>query len=201
MELTIEDLKQRCEKFGNKFISVDDKKATLECPKHGLFEKSIYTIGRHGCSKCGIDVRTSKLKKHESCNTRLYNIWHHIKERCSKEYCKEYKYYGARGISYYEEWDKFIPFQQWALSNGYEDNLELDREDNNGNYEPSNCRWVTKTVNANNKRNNVFVLYLGKNQTIAEWAKELEIPYKSLWMRYKRGNRGEYLFRPIKIAS
>lgn len=76
---------------------------------------------------------------------RLYRIWHNMKSRC---YCKSfsrYKYYGGRGITVCEEWkNDFKAFRQWAIANGYQDDLQIDRIDNSGNYEPSNCRWVSK---------------------------------------------------------
>jgi hypothetical protein len=84
---------------------------------------------------------------------RIKNILYYMKRRCSNKNRKEFKYYGKRGISVCEEWKNDTQkFVKWALNNGYEKELQIDRIDNNGNYNPENCRWVTKTQNLQNKR-------------------------------------------------
>lgn len=89
---------------------------------------------------------------HGMNKTRLFRIYHHMKNRCYKSYNKSYKRYGARGISICQEWlDDPAIFFNWAVKNGYTDELEIDRIDNDGNYEPSNCRWVTHKVNSQNR--------------------------------------------------
>lgn len=79
--------------------------------------------------------------------TKLYNIWGMMKQRCYNKNNPSYKYYGARGILIFEDWNDSVKFCEWALASGYEEGLELDRVDNNGNYEPSNCQWVTRKIN------------------------------------------------------
>jgi hypothetical protein len=93
---------------------------------------------------------------------RLYKIWAGMKNRCSrKSQCVPYKYYGSRGISVCPEWrTSYQAFRSWALANGYQENLVIDRKDNNGNYEPSNCQWITRSEhsrksNADRKKTNV----------------------------------------------
>lgn len=86
-------------------------------------------------------------RTHGKSGTRLHNIWKNMRQRCFNEKSKAYKNYGGKGISICEDWLLYESFEKWALSNGYDDCLEIDRIDANGNYEPDNCRWVTKSFN------------------------------------------------------
>jgi len=85
-------------------------------------------------------------------HTRTYNIWRGIKKRCLVPSNPAYKNYGGRGIIICDEWLSFEKFHNWAIANGYADNLEIDRINNNGNYEPCNCHWVTRKENAQNRK-------------------------------------------------
>ncbi len=96
--------------------------------------------------------------KHGYKGTRLYNIWALIKQRCLNINNKDYSNYGGRGITISNEWLEFIPFRNWALRNGYQYNLTIDRINNEGNYEPNNCQWLSVEENAKKKRNNKLTL-------------------------------------------
>lgn len=105
----------------------------------------------------------------------LYNVWRSMRRRCNSPNSQTYHHYGGRGISICKEWDDYIDFKEWALQSGYRQGLSIDRIDVNGNYEPSNCRWVTQKEQNNNRRNNRYVTYQGKTRTATQWAEEFGI--------------------------
>lgn len=127
------------------------------------------------------------IAKHNMYKSRLYGIWSNIKDRCYNSNNGKYQNYGGRGIKLCEEWQEFVPFKEWALSNGYNDTLTIDRMDFNGDYEPNNCRWITIQEQQYNKCNNHLLTYNGRTQTLMEWAKERGIKYNTLHTRINRG--------------
>lgn len=94
----------------------------------------------------------NKNVKHGETKTRLYFVWANMKHRILNPNCKVYKDYGGRGITICDEWLEFIPFRDWSLSNGYKEGLTIDRKENDGNYEPSNCRWILGKENSQKRR-------------------------------------------------
>lgn len=129
--------------------------------------------------------------KHGDCISnnapRLYRIWAGMKERCLNDRNPRYKYYGGRGIRVCDEWLSFEAFKQWALHSGYRDDLTIDRADNNDDYKPDNCRWISQKEQSNNTRRNVLIEFNQSTHTISEWADILNIPYKTLWYRISSG--------------
>ena len=135
-----------------------------------------------GCKKN--EMQSEKAKTHGMTNTRIYRLYRNIKNRCYNTKKDNYKWYGGQGIKMCDEWrDSFECFYKWAKENGYTDNLTLDRIDSKGNYEPSNCRWITIREQQNNRRDNVIITYKGKTQTLPKWAEEVGINYITLWNR------------------
>ena len=109
-----------------------------------------------------------------------------MKWRCTTNYHDREDYYD-RGIRVCAEWLDFYSFAQWSIDNGYKDNLTLDRLDNDKGYEPANCRWADVKIQQNNKRNNVYITYLGKTQTMSQWCDELNLNYGMVRERHRRG--------------
>lgn len=139
--------------------------------------------------------------KHGGAKTRLYGVWRSMRERCYKSYCKEYKWYGAKGISVCNEWNNdFAAFRTWAIENGYHEGLTLDRIDSKGNYCPENCRWVDWITQQNNRSSNRFYSHNGETKTIAEWAREYGIPESNLITRMKKGWDFETALTKPKIS-
>lgn len=136
---------------------------------------------------CGCMYRISnkgRNVRHNMRNTRIYNIYQSMKNRCYTKSNKEYRNYGGRGITVCNEWlEDFIIFYNWAMANGYKSNLTIDRIDVNGNYEPSNCRWSTYKEQNNNRRDNRLITYKGKEYTVAELSDYIKIPYATLLYR------------------
>jgi hypothetical protein len=126
--------------------------------------------------------------KHGLRHTRLNRIWSGIIQRCYNKNSHAYKYYGERGINVFNAWrNNFKIFYDWAMTNGYADNLTIDRIDVNGNYDPLNCRWVNKKQQANNRSNNISISYNGKTQTIAEWENEFGFKSGVIGKRLRKG--------------
>lgn len=114
--------------------------------------------------------------KHGLSYTRLYRIWHKMKDRCYNKNDNRYKNYGARGIKICEEWkNDFLSFYTWACNNGYKDTLSIDRIDNNSDYYPGNCRWTTTKEQTRNRTTNVWVEYKGSKKVVSDWCKELKL--------------------------
>ena len=173
-----------------------------DCGNITIARGSSLTQGRTTSCKC---VRNDRFKgnrynrTHNQSKTRLYSIWQGIKARCYYDKTECFERYGGRGITVCDEWrDSFEAFRDWALVNGYSDNLTIERKDNDGNYEPSNCAWATTKEQASNRRSNIIVEHEGAEYTLLQLSERLNMSYGMLSARYERGDRGEILVRPVQ---
>lgn len=121
---------------------------------------------------------------HDSQKNRLYGIYQSMRQRCKNP---KSKYYGGKGISICKEWNTYEAFHEWAMANGYAENLTIDRVDNNKGYSPDNCRWVDYYTQNNNTSRNIFVTYKGQTKTVGQWAREMKVNASSLHNRIRRG--------------
>jgi hypothetical protein len=111
-----------------------------------------------------------------------------MRERCYYPKENRYAQYGGRGITVCDEWkNDFQAFYDWAMANGYNDDLSIDRIDVNGNYEPSNCRWATLEEQANNKRTSHLITIGGETFTLSEWLAKVNLTRRAFYDRVKKG--------------
>lgn len=159
-----------------------------ECGGESHTRTNALTAGiTHSCGCLHKEIIRRNSRTHGKCKTRLYKIYQNMKSRCYNQNATKYNIYGGKGIRICNEWlNDFMCFYDWATLNGYSDNLSIDRIDSDGNYEPSNCRWVTLKVQNNNTSQNHIISYNGKSQTLAAWADELKLSYKVLSERIRR---------------
>lgn len=156
-----------------------------DCGNEKIIKAKNLKSGTTQSCGCLHKEKTQKINyKHGLRKTRLYNTWANMKKRCYNKNDKRYKNYGGRGIIMCDEWQNdFMSFYNWAINNGYKENLTIDRIDVNGNYEPNNCRWATIKIQANNTTTNHYITYNNETHTIAEWADILNINYAKLHAR------------------
>ena len=157
-------------------------KVKCECGEEEVVSSTLLRTKKRMCCKCSRKENT----KHNMSRTRLYGIYRSMKQRCYLKTSKAYKYYGGRGIKVCDEWrNDSSKFFEWALANGYKDGLSIDRVDVNGNYEPSNCRWTTAVVQANNQRTNRKLTYNGETHGIYEWERIMGLPHNLIGVRIR----------------
>lgn len=147
----------------------------LQCPCGKEFiDRADHVIsGRTiSCPTCGRQRQARAITKHGDYKNPLYAVWVSMKQRCFNPNAQEYKNYGGRGITVTSEWLKWQTFKAWAESNGYEKGLSIERVNVNGNYEPSNCKWIPLPMQAFNKRSNKVFTFNGETKTITELARQ-----------------------------
>jgi hypothetical protein len=175
-------------------LAKTDKRAYWHCLCDCGSEKIIssHSLVRGLTKSCGClkEERSRQLnRKHglTTKNNRLYHIWFGIKERCYNKKHPHYHRYGGRGIILCSEWHDYPVFYNWALSHGYDDNLTIDRKNNDEGYSPDNCRWADKKGQNRNLSNNVFITVNGITKLLVEWSEETGINASTIRGRIRHG--------------
>lgn len=170
--------------------------STKDIPGRSLREGTSRSCG---CLQRDIVANTGHSNAtHKATKTRLYRIWAGMKARCNRESHPRFSDYGGRGITVCQEWsDSFEAFQSWALEHGYQDNLTIDREDNDGPYCPENCRFASVKRQANNRRSSRLIEHNGRSMTLAQWSAETGVLYATLWRRLRAGWPFEKAIQPL----
>lgn len=168
-----------------------------DCGAETIVPTSKLTSGH--TKSCGCYMRDMARKnhtkhgytKHAEKKPRLFKIWLAMRERCYYPKNIRYNAYGARGIRVCEEWQEFENFKNWALSNGYTDEMTIDRVDSNGNYCPSNCQWASKHFNSIKQRKAILLNCSGEVKSITGWSKALHIsPVRLKKVYIEKGKEG-----------
>ena len=156
---------------------------------------------------CGC-LRRELKTTHGMTQSRIHGVWCAMKARCYNENSISYKNYGGRGISVCDEWKNFEPFYEWAIENGYDEmakrgEFTIDRIDVNGDYSPSNCRWLDIGEQQRHRRNNHIISYNGKEQTASRWAEEVGISRALLIARISKLNWSieKALTTPVRVKN
>lgn len=132
--------------------------------------------------------RRDNTKHGYAHNELLYGVWKNMKARCYNPANNRSQFYLGKGIVVCDEWkNDYEAFRKWAYENGYKTGLSIDRINNDGNYEPNNCRWATAKTQANNQSRNRMLTYNGETFTMSEWAEKLNISYGTINHRVQRG--------------
>lgn len=147
------------------------------------------------CGCLNAEQRRVSNLTHGDSKKRLFKIWAQMIERC-KPGLVQSRNYGNRGIRVCREWQNYEGFREWALANGYRDDLTIERMDVNGNYSPSNCTWITRARQACNRRATIRVAFCGVTKCLSEWCREKGCNYHTAVSRYWKGWSAEHLFDP-----
>lgn len=166
-----------------------------DCGKESIVRESNLQSGKTKSCGCYDRDRTKDANtKHGLYGTRLYRIFKGMKYRCYNSNADEYPHYGGKGVIVCEEWRKDVSkFYEWAVLHGYRENLTIDRIDPNGNYEPSNCQWVTLEENTRNVRKENFVKIFGQDYTIRQLAQIINVSNVTLYSRLRKWGKDKFV--------
>ena len=148
---------------------------------------------------CGCIVREGiQQSTHGGSKTPLYSKWLGMRARCYRKANDHYQYYGGRGLGMCKDWQDFAVFRDWAHSHGYDDGLSIERRDNDKGYSPDNCTWIPLADQAKNKRTNLRITIGCETKIAAEWARVCGVRDYVIYQRYRSGDRGQRLLRPVQ---
>ena len=140
------------------------------------------------CMKCKGKLTQNRMSTHGESKTRLYGVWLTMRNRCNNPTVKSYAVYGARGIKVCDEWqNSYEAFRDWSLANGYREGLQIDRINNDGNYSPENCRWISHLENMQNTSINKKAMFEGKLWTRTELAMRFNLSPRLIGDRLRHG--------------
>jgi len=171
------------------------RKVLVKCSCGNIFPTTLSDFKKGRTKSCGCLRKelAHNRGKHWMTHSRFYMIYHSIKDRCDKKNCQDYKDYGGRGIK--NKWKTFIDFKNdmyesyiLHLTKYGKSNTRIDRINNNKGYYKENCRWATHIQQARNRRSNHLITYMGKTQTMTEWAIEYKIKVGTLSSRLNSYN-------------
>lgn len=195
-----EDLAEQ--RFGRltvlEYIGTNKRRESLwlcecDCGNQAIIPKTaLKTSHTKSCGCLHKDVVGERSTKHSLSGHPLYNNWDSMHQRCINKNNIRYSRYGGRGITVCDEWKDFKNFYDWSIDNGYEPGLSIDRIDNDGNYEPGNCRWADTITQANNKSTCRYITYNGVKHTLMEWSRLFNVPYTTLCKRIKHNNMQDF---------
>lgn len=154
-----------------------------DCGTKGFITRD-FNLKRGDTKSCGCirkEMMKEKMTKHNGSFTKLYQVWFKIKERCNNKNNKDYRYYGELGIHIYDEWNNsFESFRDWAINNGYEDGLTIERTDVYSDYTPSNCCWIPLKEQKYNKRNSIYVNYKNEKINLLKYCDDNNLNYYTI---------------------
>lgn len=166
-----------------------------ECECGTILEKvrvrSLLSGNTKSCGCLNRELTIQRNSKHNEIQnkqkSRLYKIWADMRRRCSSDNRKDSKNYKDKGIKVCDEWNDFSNFKTWALSNGYQDDLTIERLDNSKNYCPENCCWISKSEQSKNRSTNHYITFNNETKTLTDWSRETGINRTTIYSRLRKG--------------
>jgi len=165
-----------------------------DCGKEMVRRSDSFTQkGFKSCRQCNESYNHLKGLQHKY--KKLYAVMYNMRDRCNNPNNREYFRYGGRGINVCNEWLDNETFIKWALNNGYKEGLSIERIDVNGDYEPSNCKWIPISEQCNNTRRTVWIEYKGEKHNINQWARLLGFNKNTFYNWIRKGYSIDYILK------